>query len=72
MATEIVIDLRLTPAQRAAIRDALVTLETMVDSAKYQKLLAYWDLMDQETKEHVLSVSPGFARLVALARRLPD
>lgn len=72
MATEIVIDLRLTANQRTAIREAIVTLETLVSSAKYQKLLAYWNMMDQETKDRLLAAAPLLARLIALSRRLPD
>jgi len=71
MAQTIYIDLSLTVAQRNALRNALTTLETMVDSTKYQTLLWYWNRMDEETRAELKAGAPLFARLLALVERLP-
>lgn len=70
MAQTINIDLRLTLAQRNAIRNALTTLEAMTASAKFKKLVTYWDQMDEATRQRILDRAPLAARLVALARQL--
>ena len=71
MAQTVNIDLRLTLAQRNALRSALNTLDLMVNSAKYKTLLGYWDQMDAETRARVLAKAPLFARLVDIAKQLP-
>lgn len=71
MAQTVNIDLRLTLAQRNALKSALGTLEAMVASAKYQTLLGYWEQMDAETRQLVLKRAPLFARVVEIAKRLP-
>lgn len=71
MAQTIEISLKLTLAQRNAIKSALTTLETMVDSAKYQTLLGYWEQMDDTTQQHIIDRAPLFARLLTLSSKLP-
>lgn len=71
MAQTIEIDLHLTATQKTALRNALTTLETLVNAPKYQMLITYWGQMDAETRQMIMERAPLLARLIAVAARLP-
>jgi len=65
------LDLRITPAQRTAISNAMTTLETMCNSAKFQAAMAEWDRMPTETRQALMTRSPILTRLLTLSAKLP-
>jgi hypothetical protein len=65
------LDLRITPAQRTAISNAMTTLETMCNSAKFQAAMNEWERMPDVTRQALLAKSPILARLLTLSAKLP-
>lgn len=69
--SDVTLDFRLTATQRTQLANALTVLETLVNSSRYQVIIAVWSQLDADTQALVLTKAPLFARFLALAERMP-
>lgn len=71
MAETVTVDLRMTATQRNALKTAVTTLETLLDTARARRVLELWPTLPPEVQAQFLAKSPLFARLLEVGRRLP-